>query len=251
MEALEKESREQLRGFSGARDQDLFTLDAEPPVPSTSRPSKKELARSRPTRAQAILGAINSGKAFPTGPAPKTRAIKLPEVGGRRRTSEAKAKEDLSDPWAAPVPKAASRKQAPRPRISAVEVDMPGCSYHPDAVSHEDAVARAVAKEMAQQLRKELEPVAPPQLLDVLEPDGLLLDGEQQEEEEEAESDGEDGVTKRPAAGQKTKTKADRNKEASCCPAAAFRLGVEAWARPCCCGSGGHREYQGEAIWPR
>lgn len=40
----------------------------------------------------------------------------------------------------------------------AVEVDQPGCSYNPDAVQHQDAVASAVAAEVQKQLAAELAP---------------------------------------------------------------------------------------------
>lgn len=43
----------------------------------------------------------------------------------------------------------------------AVEVDQPGCSYNPDAVQHQDAVASAVAAEVQKQLAAELAPKPP------------------------------------------------------------------------------------------
>ena len=37
-------------------------------------------------------------------------------------------------------------------------MDQPGCSYNPDAVQHQDAVASAVAAEVRKQLAAELAP---------------------------------------------------------------------------------------------
>jgi hypothetical protein len=45
-----------------------------------------------------------------------------------------------------------------RPQIPAVEVDEAGCSYNPDYEHHQDAIAAAVAREVQEQLSKELAP---------------------------------------------------------------------------------------------
>ncbi len=44
----------------------------------------------------------------------------------------------------------------------AVVIDLAGCSYNPDSVQHQDAVAAAVAAEMSKALAQELRPQAPP-----------------------------------------------------------------------------------------
>lgn len=42
-----------------------------------------------------------------------------------------------------------------RPKIKGVEVDMPGCSFNPEEEQHQDAIAEAVAAEMAKVYAKE------------------------------------------------------------------------------------------------
>lgn len=58
--------------------------------------------------------------------------------------------------------RARSRRLAPHaPPIPALEVDAPGCSFNPDPAQHQDALAAAVAIEVAADLAKELAPRAP------------------------------------------------------------------------------------------
>ncbi|GFR51426.1 hypothetical protein Agub_g13715 [Astrephomene gubernaculifera] len=62
--------------------------------------------------------------------------------------------------------------EVPAPRIPAVAVDLPGCSFNPDHEQHQDALAVLVAAEMKKELRKELLPTAPEVEVDVEEGEG-------------------------------------------------------------------------------
>lgn len=191
---IAKESKDQLRGvdFHGVGDADLFVLDtdqrSEPAGPPSSsgksrRELKKEQARSKMTRAQAILSESQAGKTVPKGPKPSEKqALALPRQvqkaalasGPKKRKAPAPPVEDNdaveADVWVSGSDGEGGRRRRVvskpnRPKIRAVEVDMPGCSYNPREDDHEDAIARAVAKEMAKELRKVLEPAAPPKHL--------------------------------------------------------------------------------------
>lgn len=50
--------------------------------------------------------------------------------------------------------------------MASVEVDAPGCSYNPDFEQHQDAVAAAVAAELRKAIDNELQPIAPPRVVD-------------------------------------------------------------------------------------
>lgn len=60
--------------------------------------------------------------------------------------------------------------------VASVEVDAPGCSYNPDHEQHQDAVAAAVAAEVRKAIDTELQPIAPPRIVDYQpEVDELML----------------------------------------------------------------------------
>lgn len=62
---------------------------------------------------------------------------------------------------------------AGRPAIRGVEIDLPGCSYNPDAEQHQDALAEAVAAEMAKVYAKEHLPLPNKRFNHMPEPDEL------------------------------------------------------------------------------
>ncbi len=54
-----------------------------------------------------------------------------------------------------------------------MEIDLPGCSYNPDAEQHQDALAEAVAAEMAKVYAKEHLPLPNKRFNHMPEPDEL------------------------------------------------------------------------------
>ena len=60
-----------------------------------------------------------------------------------------------------------------RPAIRGVEIDLPGCSYNPEAEQHQDALAEAVAAEMAKVYAKEHLPLPNKRFNHMPEPDEL------------------------------------------------------------------------------
>ena len=58
------------------------------------------------------------------------------------------------------------RRLATASKVAAVEVDAPGCSYNPDRVQHQDAVAAAVAAEVRKALERDLAAQPPPRTVD-------------------------------------------------------------------------------------
>lgn len=58
------------------------------------------------------------------------------------------------------------RRVVAAPKIAAVEVDGPGCSYNPDRAQHQEAVAAAVAAEVRKGIDRELAAQPPPRHVD-------------------------------------------------------------------------------------
>ncbi|KAF8068237.1 dscc1 [Scenedesmus sp. PABB004] len=127
--------------------------------PAEARPAKKPRRRAPGTRLAAAdvwadEPAAGTGRALDwTATAP---GVELLRLGKRKAAGEPDA--------AAPRGggRAGRRRAAAPVPISAVEVDLPGCSFNPDYESHQDALAVAVAAEYRKQLRAELAPTAPP-----------------------------------------------------------------------------------------
>ncbi|GAB4816704.1 hypothetical protein N2152v2_003750 [Parachlorella kessleri] len=118
------------------------------------------------------------------------------------------------------------RREVARALVPAVEIDLPGCSYNPDKEQHQDAIAVAVAAEMQKLYNKDLEPVAPPQLVDYQpeqdELEGLLHSGDEaasdeegrgQQEEGEPGTGGEDAAAARQRKALERKTRKERNRD--------------------------------------
>lgn len=99
---------------------------------------------------------------------------------------------------------------------SAVEVDMPGCSYNPSFEDHQEALGLAVADEMQKVINRELQPEAVPIHVDgraVTEEDMFFLDADRDDgEEEEDEEKAGDSMLK--SAKFKKLTRADLNRKA-------------------------------------
>lgn len=213
------------------------------------------------TKAQAILQAAHRAlpvhvgpKRRPKGPAaPKPDAPAAPPTEittdadplEAQLTAGCSARVDVraADPWA-PVPPcsgwdavqpasarpAASQRKRPRSAAvhgaSALEVDAAGCSFNPDEDAHQDALAVAVAAEVAKDVQRVLEaPAAPPKRVDyVPETDELaLLQVDAVTSDEEGTEGGEVApskvVSRRGEAGRKTqrdlnKAKRRRHQEA-------------------------------------
>ena len=217
----------------------LFTVDRAPqdvaPGKEGKRMTRKELARSKLTRSQAIIQAAS--KADPVGvqahskkKAPKglTKSKEI-VVSAREDNTVTVAKEGEYDLFAKRVEEfnlrnksiVAVRTRNKRLRNApAVAIDAAGCSLNPDHEAHQEALAEAVAAEMRKQYDKELLPVAPPNTIawEDYEHRGelerLLVEDDDNEDDEasESDSDGEVGRTgTRPA---RKKTIKDRNKQA-------------------------------------
>ncbi len=160
------------------------------------------------------------------------KADPQPSTSGRAAYSSTAA---TDNDWAAPMPKpthpALKRRKGQQgvlPAKAAVEIDAAGCSFNPDYEQHQEALAELVTLEHKKQLKRELAPRAPPQLVakggtpqdeltrllgDVGEPqqeeqqeEGGQQQGNMQEEDEDGPVAGAGG-----SAGRK-KTRADRNK---------------------------------------
>ena len=58
------------------------------------------------------------------------------------------------------------RKQAVKPASKAVEVDVAGCSYNPDAEHHQEALSQAVATEMQKVYKHDMQPRSVPRFVD-------------------------------------------------------------------------------------
>jgi len=182
---LEKKTREERLGprVEKLPDDDLFFVDKAPHdtalTARSKRVTRKELARSKLSRAQAIIQA--SSKAEPVAAQSltkkktasrtmKSNALIVPERATRTQALEV-VKEGEYDIFAKDtsdfklrnksIIEIQKRKKALR-KVPAVEVDSAGCSLNPEHDAHQDALASAVAAEMRKEYDKDLLPVAPP-----------------------------------------------------------------------------------------
>eukprot|EP00887_Chlorella_sp_A99_P000644 scaffold5.g644.t1 len=256
-------------------------------LPASAAPplGRKQGARQKLLRSQAILQALGSAvpvsttvKRKPKGPAAGQRQLQQQQAAQRKGGGKrAGAGAPLFDIWAdeeggggtaqAPFPATAAppaeveaaaisakrrrtgaKPGVAAPHIPALEVDRPGCSFNPERELHQDAVAVAVAGEMAKLVDKELQPAAPPRTVDYdVERDELLMlqtleapdddavergEGKGWEEGEEAGAGegGGGGARRRREAGKKTRqdrSRAARRRAADEAAAAAARLKVQ------------------------
>jgi nucleolar protein 53 len=216
--------------------------------------TRKELARSKLTRSQAIIRA--PGNADPVGVqayarkrAPKELRGKSGKSGnsGNDKNKELAVHRGDHGAVVATVPKEGeydlfsksadefdlkrksivavqTRKKRLR-KASAVEIDAAGCSLNPDFEAHQEALAEAVAAEMRKQYDKELLPVAPPKTVawedyehrDELE--RLLVDDDGDEDDSGDDDSGDEDHTENTGTGSgarqaRKKTVRDRNKQA-------------------------------------
>lgn len=197
--------------------------------------TRKELARSKLTRSQAIIQAAS--KADPVGvqayskkKAPKglTKSKEI-VVSAREDNTVTVAKEGEYDLFAKRVEEfnlrnksiVAVRTRNKRLRNApAVAIDAAGCSLNPDHEAHQEALAEAVAAEMRKQYDKELLPVAPPNTIawEDYEHRGelerLLVEDDDNEDDEASESDSDGEVGRTGTRPVRKKTIKDRNKQA-------------------------------------
>ena len=177
---------------------------------TTTKVSKKLLARQRLTRAQAILQAVGNGQAVTVPPPPKKKKSILKtekaivtrhpadySSGNSDSTSVEKIPTDIwkevTDGNDQTNHQKIKRKRkdivGPCPNVPAVQIDAPGCSFNPDRNLHQDAVADAVAKEMKKEYDRALRPSAPMKLVDYdVEDDELnklLVDADYEEYSDE------------------------------------------------------------------
>lgn len=217
----------------------LFTVDAAPQDVASGKEGKrmtrKELARSKLTRSQAIIQA--AGKADPVGVQPYANK-KAPKGLVKSKKIVVVAEEDKAvtvvkegeyDLFAKgteefnlrnkSIVAVQTRKRRLR-NAPAVEIDAAGCSLNPDHEAHQDALAEAVAAEMRKQYDKELLPVAPPTTIawEDYEHRGelerLLVEDDDDEDGEASESDSDGEGVAAGARLAKKKTIRDRNKQA-------------------------------------
>lgn len=100
---------------------------------------------------------------------------------------------------------------------SAVEVDMPGCSYNPSFEDHQEALGLAVADEMQKVIDRELKPKSVPIHVDgraLTEEDMFFLDADRDDGEEEDENEEKAGDSMLKSAKYKKLTRADLNRKA-------------------------------------
>jgi nucleolar protein 53 len=238
---LETKTREARLGprVETLPDAALFTVDAAPQDVASGKEGKrmtrKELARSKLTRSQAIIQA--AGKADPVGVQPYANK-KAPKGLVKSKKIVVVAEEDKAvtvvkegeyDLFAKgteefnlrnkSIVAVQTRKRRLR-NAPAVEIDAAGCSLNPDHEAHQDALAEAVAAEMRKQYDKELLPVAPPNTIawEDYEHRGelerLLVEDDDDEDGEASESDSDGEGVAAGARLAKKKTIRDRNKQA-------------------------------------
>lgn len=238
---LETKTREARLGprVETLPDAALFTVDAVPqgvaPGKEMKRMTRKELARSKLTRSQAIIKA--AGKADPVGvqayakkKAPKglmkskeivvvaneDKAVTVAKEGEYDLFAKGAGEFNLRNKSIVAVQ---TRKKRLR-NAAAVEIDAAGCSLNPDHDAHQEALAEAVAAEMRKQYDKELLPVAPPKTIawEDYEHRGelerLLVEDDDDEDGEASESDSDSEDGGRGARPARKKTIKDRNKQA-------------------------------------
>ena len=238
---LETKTREARLGpkVESLPDADLFIVDTTPQdaaaAKATKRMTRKELARSKLTRAQAIIQA--SSKAEPVGvqayskkKAPKgltkTKEIVVSEKSDKVLAVLKEGEYDLFSKDTKEfnlknksIVAVQTRKKRLR-KAPAVEIDAAGCSLNPEHDAHQDALAVAVAAEMRKQYDKELLPVAPPKTVEWEdyehrgELERLLVEDDDEDEDEASESESDSDDNHAGARPAKKKTTKDRNKEA-------------------------------------
>mmetsp|Transcript_14530 Transcript_14530/g.31614 ORF Transcript_14530/g.31614 Transcript_14530/m.31614 type:complete len:445 (-) Transcript_14530:345-1679(-) len=236
-------------------DSDLFFIDKsadqEEAQAVLSGQRKRKQREAKPLRSQLIIEAAHKAKPVKVHKAPPRKVNSVSKASDSKAVVKRQPKfgsvpeaeldiwgaDALAAPTAAPttstpalVPvakrarKAAAAAGLPVPSIRAVEVDLPGCSYNPDAEQHQDALAQLVAGEMKKILRKELEPRAPPGEVEGAGPldelEQLQVEAAADEDENEiplsGAEDGEEedaGAAAAKSSQLRKKTKKDRNKE--------------------------------------
>lgn len=134
-----------------------------PAAEAPAKLSKKEAARARPLRSQAILAAAHTAtpvhqirggvkKAQKNGNSGVVAASGGNTGLARQGKNDATRLYDLWDDGPSALSRAARKKAATRSlhrdAVRAVEVDAPGCSFNPDPEEQQEAIAVAVAAEM-------------------------------------------------------------------------------------------------------
>ncbi|CAG9462492.1 unnamed protein product [Pedinophyceae sp. YPF-701] len=256
VDALAQETLEERRAGPAVEtlaDEKLFTVDRKPAAKPEVKTKKQRMleARSKLTRAEAIIQQASQAKPVLRTPKPKPKsalpaplqerdALKQRSEEERRRDAEAKErrqkelakdydvfqespKADREDKQRALIKEqygtAKRRRKATIAPIPAVEVDIPGCSYNPTYDDHQDAVALAVAHEMNKVIAADLAPTAPPRVLPADAPadpqqDPLaLLQHDAEASDSEPEDAGSEGEDVAPQKRPEKKTRAQRNKE--------------------------------------
>lgn len=242
-EFLEKRTREERLGPSVEKlpDNELFFVDTQPETVAEARKrkiSRKEFARNKLTRSQAIIQVAQNAE--PISPQsfskPKntvtSKSLKHAEQTMEVvRSTEEKAiapKEGGYDLFSKDTVEFNIRNKAVKAvkswkkslrNAAAVEIDASGCSINPDYESHQEVVAEAVAAEMKKVYDRDLLPRAPPQVVEWEdyeekgELERLLVESESEEEEEDSDDqEEEDGL--KGASRQEKKTIKDRNRQA-------------------------------------
>ncbi|KAL6780970.1 hypothetical protein ACKKBG_A09230 [Auxenochlorella protothecoides x Auxenochlorella symbiontica] len=246
--AAAEKSRQERQGldFDRVPDADLFFVDkgdasagpstSDVEAPAAEEPaklSKKEAARARPLRSQAILAAAHTAtpvhqirggvkKAQKNGIAGVVAASGGNTGLARQGKKDATRLYDLWDDGPSALSRAARKKAATRSlhrdAVRAVEVDAPGCSFNPDPEEQQEAIAVAVAAEMKKIHQQDAMPTAPPKRVDYdVEEDELALlqvDEPESEEEDIIDGAGEPGAASKTGPIKRKKTKVDRNRAA-------------------------------------
>lgn len=127
----------------------------------------------------------------------------------------------ILDPWSGGDDVGRKARKVQKETVSAppVEVDMPGCSYNPSFVDHQEALGVAVADEMKKVILKELEPAPVPKHVPdhgLTEEDMFFLDVAKEDDDEEEDARSDDGAVVTQPKGKKFKklTRADINRKA-------------------------------------
>ena len=245
-EFLETKSRKErlAQNVEEQADEDLFFVDTQPAKDIEEKPaSKKEKKRQKLTKAQAILqGSKSSIPVLPDvigGKKPSVRKYTRKEkMIGKEESKKGRANgtQELAvkpqetteyDIWSVPDKQLKIRTKSVKavikwkkslPKVDAVQIDAPGCSYNPDSEAHQEVVAEAVAAEMRKQYDRELQPIAPPRVVDLQdyqedELERLLVESEEEEEEEESIEEEETAFEAARTSQPKRKTIKDRNRQ--------------------------------------
>lgn len=238
---LEKRTREERLGprVEKLPDDELFFVDTQPENVAEVRKrkvSRKEFARNRLTRAQAIIQVAQNAEPVSMQSFSKTKKRGAQETAKYSREivslNEEKAlvpKEGEYDLFSKDTVEFSIRNKAVKAvkswkkslrNVPAVEIDASGCSINPDYESHQEVVAEAVAAEMKKVYDRDLLPRAPPQVVEWEdyeakgELERLLVESDEEEEETEDDSDASEKDGLKGASRHHKKTIKDRNRQA-------------------------------------